>query len=258
MQGKLVVRGGFASGVQPVAGCAFTQMRPRCISPNHPSYGLTSLRHATRPSVGGSGVQYGLGSLKIPLQLRAQSVPCGRDQCRRGCPPNGATIEVYGDPLSPRIPMKSYLFPSFEVQRELPKQWVLTAGYQGAFGTPLHSPCRPELHLPTRTLAALHRRPFFAGRNCAQVDSVQSYKRTERAPPIIGSRRASPLTSICTLLRKSLDQVSNGDSADSNANQTGLLRTTTPSTAHQTMTSDIVWSSAASGTCLRPSRRMCW
>ncbi len=207
--GKLVLRGGFAMAYNRLPVALFAQAAED--GPNYLNYGLCC---ATAPGgVGTSGVQYGLGSSQSPFSYAANPfLAVGTNTA--GLPNNGATIEVYGSTPSEVKTPYSYLY-SFEVQRQLPLQWVLTAGYQGSLGR--HYSRLVDQNFLYNQNVGTASTPFYAA-YFAQTDSVQSYN----ALNIHGHRSFTQGVTFDAVYTysKSLDQISNGDSPNANGNQT--------------------------------------
>ncbi len=209
MNSKLVLRGGFAMAYNRLPVALFDNAVED--GPGFLNYGLCC---ASSPAtVASSGVHYGLGSNYSPFSYAPNPfLAVGTNAS--GLPANGAGIEVYGAFPDTKNPY-SYLY-SLEVQRELPKQWVFTAGYQGSLGR--HYPrLVNQVFLYNTTVNGVST-PFSSGAYFAQTDSVQSYNG-------LNLHASKKLTQGVTLdaiytFSKSLDQVSNGDSSNSNANQT--------------------------------------
>jgi hypothetical protein len=210
MNGKLVVRGGFAMAYNRLPVALYSNAAED--GPDYLNYGLCC---ATAPGgVGTSGVQYGLGSSQSPFSYAPNPfLAVGTNAA--GLPANGAGIEVYGGvPANTQTPY-SYLY-SFEVQRELPMQWVLTAGYQGSLGRH-YARLVNQNFIYNNSVGGVNN-PFSSGAYFAQTDSVQSYNGLN----LHANKRLQYGVTFDALYTysKSLDQVSNGDSANSNANQT--------------------------------------
>ncbi len=133
---------------------------------------------------------------------------------REGLPNNGAAIEVYGAFPKTHTPY-SYLY-SLEVQRQLPKQFTLTAGYQGSTGRHYSRLVNQQFVYATNVGGV--NTPFGNGAYFAQNDSNQYYNGGNLH---ITKRFNQGFTVDATYTySKSMDQVSNGDSANANANQT--------------------------------------
>ena len=126
-----------------------------------------------------------------------------------GFPANGNQIELYGTSGTIRNPV-SYLY-SLEVQGQLPAKFVATLGYAGSVG---HHYARL---VNQNFLYNNNKSPVFQS-FFAQTDSNQSYN-------ALNVRLARTLSHGISFegnytYSKSLDQVSNGDVPNSNANQT--------------------------------------
>jgi hypothetical protein len=206
MNNKVVLRGGFALAYNRLPAALFANAAED--GPNYLNYGLCCATDAS----GTSGVQYGLGSSQSPFSYAPNPfLAVGTNA--NGLPANGAQIEVYGGLADTKTPY-SYLY-SFEAQRELPEQWVLTVGYQGSLGRH-YSRLVNQNFLYNQTVGTANT-PFSAA-YFAQTDSVQSYN----ALNLHGHKSLTQGVTfdIVYTYSKSLDQVSNGDSANANGNQT--------------------------------------
>lgn len=127
----------------------------------------------------------------------------------KGFPNGGAQIEVYGVGGTIKNPV-SYLY-SLENQTQFPGKIVATVGYAGSIGRH-YARLVNQNFLYNNTNSPVYAAYF------AQTDSVQSYN-------ALNVRVARPmrhgfLFDANYTFSKSLDQVSNGDGANSNANQT--------------------------------------
>jgi Carboxypeptidase regulatory-like domain len=222
---KAVIRGGFAM--------AYNHLDIGLFNPaleDGPGVALFNLCCAANGA--SAGVLYATGSSNSPSSFPANPA------LKTGIGPNGfplqmgggaqqESFEVYGALPNTRYPM-SYLY-SLETQFELPYQLTFTAGYAGSEGHHyarlvnqnfLFNQCIPATLNCNGTNV---KTPVSAG-YFAQMDSNQNYN----ALNLQLVRRMSngfTLSAIYTYA-KALDQVSNGDGADSNANQTNPANNT--------------------------------
>jgi hypothetical protein len=210
---KMVIRGGFALAYNRLAAALFDPAVED--GPGYLNFNLCCGTAATdfgTPFAGGQ-IQYQQGSSSSPFSF-APNPALATGVNSRGLPNNGAQIEVYGAHPTTHTPY-SYLY-SLEVQRELPKQFVATIGYQGSTGR--HYSRLVNQVFVYATSAGTESTPFGGGAYFAQNDSNQYYNGGNAH---LQKRFSDGFTldAIYTY-SKSMDQVSNGDSANSNANQT--------------------------------------
>jgi len=202
---KLVVRGGGAVAYNHLDAALF-ENQSFDNAPGAANFGLCC---ASDPvSEAADHITYVLGT-----NNNANSYPANKGLQvglnANGFPANGATIELYGTSGTIRNPV-SYLY-SLEVQAQLPAKLVATVGYAGSVGRHYARLVNQNfLYNNTGT-------PTFAA-YFAQTDSNQSFN-------ALNTRLARTLSHGFQIeanytFSKSLDQVSNGDGPDSNANQT--------------------------------------
>ena len=210
MNSKLVVRGGFAMAYNRLPVALFDNAVED--GPGFLNYGLCCAGPTATPE--SVGVQYQLGATTSPFSYAPNPFTAVGTNSR-GLPANGAGIEVYGAFPNTKTPY-SYLY-SLEVQRELPQQWVLTAGYQGSLGRH-YSRLVNQIFLYNTVVDGVSNPFSNGGAYFAQTDSVQSYNALNLH---LNKRMSQGLTfDVIYTYSKSLDQVSNGDSANANGNQT--------------------------------------
>jgi hypothetical protein len=202
---KLVVRGGGAVAYNHLDAALFENQS----FDNAPGAATFNLCCATDPaSLASSNITYVLGSSASPNSYPAnKGLASGVNA--NGFPANGSQIELYGTSGTIRNPM-SYLY-SLEVQGQLPAKFVATVGYAGSVGH--HYARLVNQNFLYNNTGSPTFQAFFA-----QTDSNQSYN-------ALNTRLARTLSHGFQIeanytYSKSLDQVSNGDGPDANANQT--------------------------------------
>jgi hypothetical protein len=169
-----------------------------------------------------AGIQYAIGTSNSPSSFPSNpalkttivnGLPVSIDPVTHVATPIG--IEVYGALPRTKIPY-AYLF-SLEVQQQLPASLVLTIGYQGAVAHHLPRLVNQNFLYSQPTGAQIFNSAYFL-----QTDSNSSYNalnvRLER------QLRHGLEINFNYAYSKSLDQVSNGNGADSLANQTDPAR----------------------------------
>jgi hypothetical protein len=164
-----------------------------------------------------AGIVYQQGTSNSPFSFAPN--PALKTTIKNGLPVdsngNPIGIEVYGALPRTKIPY-AYLF-SFEMQQQLPSGFVLTAGFQGAVGHHLPRIVNQNFLYSQPTGTQIFNSAYFL-----QTDSNSSYNalnlRLERQ-----LRHGLQFTANYSFA-KSLDQVSNGNGADSLANQTDPAR----------------------------------
>jgi hypothetical protein len=225
LQHKLVIRGGFAFAYNHLDIALFNNALED--GPGVASFGLCCAGTGNT-----AGVQYGVGTSRSPssfpfnpaLDLGVNSYtgfPCQYGSKPGNCINQTESFEVYGASPNTKQPM-SILY-SMQGQYELPWSLVATVGYTGSVGYNfarlvnqnfIFSQCSPAT---VNCSGATSLTPVDAA-YFAQTDSHQSYNALN-----LNLTRQLPkglFLSAYYTYSKSLDQVSNGDAADSSANQT--------------------------------------
>ncbi len=222
---KAVIRGGFAFAYNHLDIALFNNALED--GPNVATFGLCCAGNGNT-----AGVQYGVGTSRSPSSFpfnpalalgvnHATGFPCEYGSTPGNCVNQQESFEVYGALPDTKQPM-SVLY-SLEVQYEMPWSLVATVGYTGSVGYNfarlvnqnfIFSQCYPAVK---NCAGATSLTPVDAA-YFAQTDSHQSYN-------ALNVNLTRHLTSGLNLsayytYSKSLDQVSNGDAADSSANQT--------------------------------------
>jgi hypothetical protein len=202
---KWVVRGGFAMAYNHLDIALFNNALED--GPNIANYGLCCASNS-----GSAGVKYVIGTSNSPSSFPFNpALQTGTNAAGFPNPYPGAssTVEVYGALPNLKYPM-SYLF-SLETQYQLPFQMTATVGYAGSLGRH-YARLVNQNFLYNNTGSPTYASYF------AQTDSNQSYNSLN----LQLQRRMSKgfLFTAFYTYSKNLDQVSNGDGADSNANQT--------------------------------------
>jgi hypothetical protein len=222
---KVVVRGGFAMANNHLDIALFNNALED--GPGVANFGLCCASNSTS-----QGVKYEMGTSTSPSSFPmnpalalgvnpATGFPCEYGSTKSNCVSNAESYEVYGALRNTKQPV-SYLY-SLEFQYELPQGLVATLGYTGSIGQNfarlvnqnfIYSQCYPAVANCSGATAIT---PVYAA-YFAQTDSHQSYN----ALNVNLTRHLSQglNLSVYYTYSKSLDQVSNGDAADSNANQT--------------------------------------
>jgi hypothetical protein len=196
---KVVVRGGYALAYNHLDIALFNNALED--GPGIANFGLCCGGPGNT-----AGIQYKLGTSNSPASYPANpalKVTLNANGF------NGCCVEVYG--AAPNIKYPSTDLFSLEVQRELGASTTMTIGYAGASG-------RHFARLVDQNfLYNQANTPVYAA-YFAQTDSVANYHALNvqvRRP-----MRHNISYSFVYTYAKSMDQVSNGDSADSAANQT--------------------------------------
>jgi hypothetical protein len=210
---KLVARGGFAIAYNHLDIALFNNALED--GPKVASFGLCCASASDT-----KGVQFEMGTSTSPASFPANPAlslginpatgfPCEWGSTASNCVSNSESYEVYGALPNTKQPV-SYLY-SLEMQYELPYNMVGTVGYTGSVG-------RHYARLVNQNFTHSQvNSPVFAA-YFAQTDSNQSYN----AMNVNLTRHVTPdlFFSAYYTWSKSLDQMSNGDAADSLANQT--------------------------------------
>jgi hypothetical protein len=212
LHGKTVIRGGFARAYNRLDNVLFDPALED--GPGVFGYGIccgTAPQDFGTPFVGGQ-IQYELGSSTAYNSFPANpalKTPIGPN----GLPTNGVAIEAYG--ALPNLPQPySYLY-SFEVQNSLGHDIVASLGFQGSTGRHYSRLVNQKYVQPGATTLT---GGFNNGLYIAQNDSNQYYNGMN-ARIAKNYRRGISLEGTYTY-SKSEDQISSGDGADGNANQT--------------------------------------
>ncbi len=202
---KLVVRGGFAVAYNHLDAALF-QNQSFDNSPGAATFGLCC---ATDPaSLVSTGIVYALGSNNNVNSFPAnKSLAVGVNA--NGFPANGNQIELYGTAGTIRNPV-SYLY-SLETQAQLPAKFVVTLGYSGSLGRHFARLVNQNF-LYNNTKSPVFQ-SFFA-----QTDSNQAYNALNTR--VVRQMSRGLLVEANYTYSKNLDQVSNGDGPNANANQT--------------------------------------
>jgi hypothetical protein len=202
LSNKLVIRGGFAM--------AFNHLDIALFNPaleDGPNIALFDLCCGGNGNT--AGILYVKGTSNSPTSFPMNpSLHTGINPAT-GFPNGVGQVEVYGAPANLHYPV-SYLF-SFEAQYQLPWQSTFTLGYAGSVG---HHYARL---VNQNFLYNNSNSPVFAS-YFAQTDSNQAYD-AMNAQFRRNFQKGFTLNVNYTWA-KAMDQVSNGDGANSNANQT--------------------------------------
>jgi hypothetical protein len=232
LNNKLVIRGGF--------GMAYNHLDIALFNPsleNGP--GVSKFGLCCAGNGNSAGVKFEKGTSTSPSSFPlnpalalginpATGFPCEFGSTPGHCVSNGESYEVYGAFPNTRQPV-SYLY-SLDVQYQLPYNMLVTVGYTGSVGRHfarlvnqnfLYSQCFPATVNCGGTTAIT---PVGAA-YFAQTDSNQSYN----AMNVNLTRHLTHGLNLSAFYTwsKSLDQVSNGDAANANANQTNPANNTT-------------------------------
>ena len=229
---KLVIRGGFAMAYNHLDIALFNPALED--GPGVANFGLCCAGNGNS-----AGVQFEKGSSTSPSSFPinpalalginpATGFPCQYGSTPGNCISNSESYEVYGALPNTRQPVSDLY--SLDVQYELPQGFLVTAGYTGSVGRHfarlvnqnfIYSQCYPATANCSGTTAIT---PVNAA-YFAQTDSNQSYN----AMNVNLTRHLSHGLNLSMYYTwsKSLDQVSNGDGANANANQTNPANNTT-------------------------------
>ncbi len=222
---KLVVRGGAAAAYNHLDVALFENALED--GPGVASFGLCCAGNGNT-----AGVQYDMGTSNSPSSFPfnpalalgtnpATGFPCEYGSTSSNCVSNAESFEVYGAASTIKQPV-SILY-ALGLQYQLPSNMVATIGYTGSVGYDfarlvnqnfIYSQCSPATVNCSGTTQLT---PVYAA-YFAQTDSHQSYN----ALNLGLTRRVTNGLNLAAYYTwsKSLDQVSNGDLADSNGNQT--------------------------------------
>lgn len=203
--GNVVLRGGFAIAYNHLDAGLF---EPQALDN---AVGAANFNiccgQDTSPFAGGL-ISYSLGTSNAPDSFPAnKALATGVNS--KGFPASGAQVEVYGVGATIKNPY-SYLY-SLETQIQFPYRLVATVGYAGSVGR--HYARLVNQNFLYNNTNSPTFQAFFA-----ETDSVQTYN-------ALNVRVTRPISHGFQIegnytFSKSLDQVSNGDGANSNANQT--------------------------------------
>ena len=209
---KLVVRGGFAIAYNHLDNALFNNALED--GPNIANFGLccgTNAADFGTPFAHGS-IQYDMGTSNSPSSYPLNpALATGVNASGFPNPYGGGTqqVEVYGALPNTRSPMV-YLY-SLETQYQLPCDFTATLGYSGSTGHHFARLVNQNFLYDTTNS------PVYAA-YFAQTDSNMNYNALNAQ--LRHTMRHGIAMSVVYTYSKSLDQVSNGDLADSNANQT--------------------------------------
>ena len=214
---KAVLRGGFALAYNRLDDVLFDPALED--GPGVFSYGIccgTAPQDFGSPFVGGQ-IQYSLGTStafnSYPIN------PALKTTLVNGLPASGIQVEAYG--AVPELPQPySYLY-SLELQNNLGHQLILSVGYQGSTGRHYSRLVQQgfvsNTTVGTAGTASFKQSPFFA-LYLAHDDSNTYYNGLNVT---LSKNYKSGISFQGTYTySKAIDQVSSGDGADGNANQT--------------------------------------
>jgi hypothetical protein len=225
LNNKAVIRGGAAFAYNHLDVSLFENALED--GPGVANFGLCCASNS-----GSAGVKYEMGTSNSPSSFPfnsalalgvnpANGFPCEYGSTPGHCVVNAESFEVYG--ALPRTKQPVSILYSLETQYQLPSNMVATIGYTGSVGYNyarlvnqnfIFSQCFPAIaNCSGTTQITPASAAYFA-----QTDSHQSYN----AFNVNLTRHAANGLTLATYYTysKSLDQVSNGDLADSNGNQT--------------------------------------
>jgi hypothetical protein len=225
LNNKLVIRGGFALAYNHLDIALFNNALED--GPGVANFGLCCAGNGNT-----AGIEYEMGANSSPTSYPinpalalgispATGFPCEFGSTKGNCISNAESYEVYGALPNTRQPVSDLY--SLDLQYEMPYSIVATIGYTGSVGRHfarlvnqnfIFSQCFPATANCGGTTAIT---PVGAA-YFAQTDSNQSYN----ALNLSVTRHVAHGLNLSAYYAwsKSLDQVSNGDAADSNANQT--------------------------------------
>ena len=203
--GNVVLRGGFAVAYNHLDAALFNTQAIDNV-PGAATFNVCCGQD-TSPFADGQ-ILYALGTSNAADSYPANPAFAGGVN-DKGFPANGSQIELYGVGGRIKNPV-SYLY-SLETQTQLPSKLVLTVGYSGSLAR--HNPRLVNQNFLYNNTDS----PVYAS-YFVQTDSVQAYN-------ALNVRVARMLSHGFQIegnytFSKNMDQVSNGDGANSNANQT--------------------------------------
>jgi hypothetical protein len=212
LKSKLVVRGGFAMAYNHLDIALFENALED--GPDIANYGLccgTNAADFGTPFDHGS-IKYVMGTSNSPFSYPSNpALATGIDAAGFPNPFGGGTqqVEVYGALPNTKSPM-SYLF-SFETQYQLATNLTATLGYAGSVGHHYARLVNQDFLYNTTNS------PVYAA-YYAQTDSNSAYNAMNAQ--LRHNMHHGLAATVAYTYAKSLDEVSNGDLANSNANQT--------------------------------------
>jgi hypothetical protein len=212
-QSKVVVRGGFAIAYNHLDVALFNNALEDGpgIANFGPCCGTNALDFST-PFDGGQ-IKYEIGSSNSPFSFPINpALATGTNANGFPNPYGGGTpsgVEVYGALPTTRPPVSALY--SFEIEVQMPLNFTSTFGYSGSEGH--HFARLVNQAFLFNTANSPVGNAYFA-----QTDSDQNYNALNLQ--LRHTLRHGLATSIVYTYSKALDQVSNGDLADSNGNQT--------------------------------------
>ena len=218
MHDKLVVRGGFAAAENRLDNVLFDPSLED--GPGVFNYGIccgTAPQDFGSPFVAGK-IQYMRGSSTAYNSFSpnpALETPIGAN----GLPSNGVGIEAYG--ALPNLPQPvSYLY-SMEVQNNVGHDFVVSLGYQGATGRH-YSRLVNQIFISPNNVGMANN-PFNNGGLYLTHNDSNLYYNGMNVHAVKRYRRSFSLDATYSY-SKAMDQVTSGDGADGNANQTDPAR----------------------------------
>jgi hypothetical protein len=211
-QGKVVIRGGFAIAYNHLDVALFNNALED--GPGIANFGLCCGTNASdfgTPFANGA-IKYEVGTTKSPYSYPINpALATGTNASGFPSPYGGGTpsVEVYGALPNIRPPVSALY--SFEVEFQMPLNFTSTFGYAGSEG-------RHYARLVNQNFLYNNANSPVYAAYFAQTDSDQAFNalNVQLRHPL----RHGLATSIVYTYSKGLDEVSNGDLADSNANQT--------------------------------------
>lgn len=220
-EGKTVIRGGVARAMNRLNFSIFDPAVED--GPGFFNYGLccgTNAGDYGTPLNGGK-IQYTTGTSHSPFSFApnpALKTPIVNNL------PVGTQIEVYGSPATVKTPY-AYLY-SLEVQRQLPRNLVLTVGFQGSEAHHLPRLVNQNfLYATSSGTGTTAASTPFTSAYFAQTDSNSNYAGAN--VHVAKTFQHGWQLDATYTYSKSLDQISNGSGANSLANQTNPADNTT-------------------------------